>query len=123
MELKIINPASGLLSLLAILLILTIPACYYDVEEELYPVEPIGDVTYANDIEPIIDTYCAIGGCHLAGGLGVGVFDSYEKVKLKVDNGSFRKRVVDRKDMPPDGLPERELQKIQKWLNEGAPNN
>lgn len=103
---------------------MTLPGCYYDVEEELYPVQRIGPVTYTNDIAPIIQTSCAIAGCHVTGGTGAGVFTDYEGVKLKVDQGSFRVRVLERRDMPPGfALSGTDLQKIERWLNDGAPNN
>ena len=98
--------------------------CYYDVEEELYPVVVVDSATYTTDIRPIINASCAISGCHIPGGTGVGDFTSYEGVKLKVDQGSFRTRVLDQRNMPPGfALIGSDLQKIEIWLNDGALNN
>jgi hypothetical protein len=109
---------------LLIIIAVGFQGCYYDSEEDLYPVEEIGDVTYELDIAPIIQTSCAIAGCHVTGGTGAGVFEDYAGVKAKVDQGTFRSRVLDRRDMPPGfALGGADLQKIEQWLNEGAPNN
>ncbi len=102
-------------------------SCYYDNEEELYPSDnscEIEYVKYSIDIEPIINKSCAITSCHVAVGTGNGVFDSYEEVKRKVDNGSFENRVIVQQNMPPNGvLSKCELDQIQAWLNQEAPNN
>ena len=47
-------------------------------------------------------------------------------VLLKVDDGSFADRLFVQRDMPPAGntqLRACDLEKIQVWLNAGAPNN
>lgn len=102
--------------------------CEYNNEEELYPSIECDtlNVSYAEDIEPIIENDCATSGCHVAGGTGNGRFDNYQRVKAKVDNGSMRKRVVENKDMPPpdeEPLTSCQIDKIDAWLDAGAPNN
>lgn len=104
-----------------------ITSCQYDNEEELYPdVEcDTVNVSYAEDIEPIIDNSCATSGCHVDGGTGNGSFKNYTRVKAKVDNGSMRQRVVVTQDMPPDpeSLTACQINKIDAWIDAGAPNN
>jgi hypothetical protein len=102
-------------------------SCQYDNEEELYPdIEcDTVNVSYAEDIEPIIENDCATSGCHVAGGTGNGIFNNYTRVKAKVDNGSMRQRVVGQQDMPPDpeSLTQCQIDKVEAWLDAGAPNN
>lgn len=98
--------------------------CYYDNEEELYPITDSTEITYTKNIQPIIANNCAIPGCHVPGGSGSGDFTSYSGVKAKVDNGTFHQRVIVEKTMPPAGpLGNNQLQILEKWINAGAPNN
>lgn len=116
------------LAIVACLLVFT--GCYYDKEEELYEhyyaanACDTASVSWQEDIWPLIQGHCATTGCHVAGGTGNGIFSGYDPVKAKVDNGSFHQRVVVQRSMPPSGsLTECQLQKIQIWLDAGAPNN
>ena len=100
--------------------------CYYDKEDLLYGNDDcqVDAVSYSMNIEPIINTSCATSGCHAQGGSGIGIFDSYAGVKDKVDNGSFRQRVIADRDMPPGTpLSNCQIKYIEEWLNQGAPNN
>lgn len=109
-----------------LVLVLSLSSCYYDKEDLLYGNDDctVNSVSYSVDIEPIINTSCAISGCHVQGGSGNGIFDSYAGVKAKVDNGSFRQRVIVERDMPPTApLSNCQIKYIEQWLNEGAPNN
>lgn len=103
-------------------------ACYYDNQEDLLGENfndcNIENLTYSNEIEPIIAESCAISGCHLPGGSGNGVFLSFEGVLEKVNNGSLKNRVVEERTMPPNAaLTACEIDKISFWINQGAPNN
>ena len=84
-------------------------------------------VKYSKDIKPIIDTKCAISGCHVTGGIGNGVFSDYNAVYAKVSSGAFKSYVIDNvpEIMPRGGprLHDTLIAKIQCWLNAGAPNN
>lgn len=81
------------------------------------------NVTYSATVKPITDNNCAISGCHAAGS-GNGDFTTYAGLKAKVDNGSFKKRVIEDKTMPPSGpLPASDIEKLQCWLDAGAPEN
>lgn len=83
-------------------------------------------ISYAKDIQPIIQGQCATSGCHVAGGTGPTDFSTYAGVKMAVDYGSFKKRTIDGNPsfMPVSGkLPDQMLSKIRCWLNAGAPNN
>ncbi len=105
---------------------LLLPGCYYDVEEELYPPDPACETTalsYTANIKQLIDTNCAISGCHVAG-TGRVSFTAYAGVKQVADNGLMRQKVLVEKTMPPGGpLPDCELRQIDAWLKAGAPEN
>lgn len=108
-------------------LVFLMSGCYYDNEETLYPDAVMCDttnVTFHANIEPIIQGNCAVSGCHVAGGTGSGIFTTYAGLKTKVNNGSLKRRVLERKDMPPNSrLNGCQLSLIKIWLDAGAPNN
>jgi len=92
------------------------------------------EVGYELNIKPIIDNSCALGGCHVNGGDGPGVYITYENVVPFLEDGSFERTVIELKDdpnlgMPPDwsnngapkDLTETELQLVKCWLEKGFP--
>ncbi|MFZ6052768.1 hypothetical protein [Halocola ammonii] len=113
----------------SLLFVALLSSCYYDNEEELYPFDNCNlpqEVSYAADVEPIISGSCAVSGCHITGGEGNGVFDSYQSIKEKYDNGTFQNRVLQVGDMagPSYGnLSDCEVETLRKWVEQGAPNN
>lgn len=115
-----------LLSLAAVLLIGT-NGCYYDKEELLYPgsfCDTVG-VTWTTDIEPLINTKCAVSGCHANGTVAPNL-TGYTAVKAQADNGRLRARAIDGVPsfMPASGkLPACDLADLDAWLRAGAPNN
>jgi hypothetical protein len=120
-----------LISISILVLIVSLSSCYYDNEEELYPFDNCNlpqEISYAADVEPIISSSCAVSGCHVQGGEGNGVFDSYQAVAAKIDNGNgvFSNRVFEVGDMagPSYGnLADCEVETLRKWVEQGAPNN
>ncbi len=72
------------------------------------------DATYTMEIKPIIDRGCALGGCHVNGGDGPGIYTAYENIVPFIEDGSFRRTTLDQKDDPLLGMP-------PKWSNNGAP--
>jgi len=99
-------------------------ACEYKKGLAPKPVEevaasPCDSVKYSADIQPLLNTYCT--GCHS----GSPDFTNYAGTKAKVDDGTFKNRVITIKDMPQTGGPisQANLDKIQCWLDKGAPNN
>jgi len=82
--------------------------------------------SYSQRVAPIIAAKCAITGCHTGGALYAGDLDTYEQVKAKVDNGSFKLRVIDLKVMPPASstpLTADEYKILKCWCEAGAPDN
>ena len=73
----------------ALFLITLSNSCYFDNEEELYP-NAMCDASVTNFmdvIDPIIKSNCALSGCHVPGGTGIGNFTTYAGIKAAVDNG------------------------------------
>lgn len=80
-------------------------------------------ITYAKHIAPIMSSSC--NSCHSAGN-PLGDLTNYSGVKLKVDDGSFKQKVLVDKTMPKSPvspLSQKQLEMIQCWLDKGAPNN
>lgn len=77
------------------------------------------------DVQPIINTYCAISGCHDASFPNAN-YTTYQGIKDKADNGSLYNRLFNLANMPPATAPQPsslELQKIRCWIEDGAPQN
>jgi cytochrome c peroxidase len=68
-------------------------------------------VTYSGTIVPIIQTNCLGSGCHGSGSSNDN-FTVYAGIKTQADNGKLENRVLDKKDMPPDGLSRNERNKM-----------
>jgi len=106
-------------------------------------------ISYANNIQPIYDTSCALAGCHLGAAPAFGLdlaagasyaatvnVESLQRPKLfLVEPGNADQSYLVRKieggpdiageqmpaDMPP--LPGDEMDAIRQWITECAPNN
>ena len=121
---------------IAILSIFSISAlassCYYDKEDLLYGSGGNCDstaATYSGTVAPIMNSYCATGGCHNASSAAAGVvLDNYNGVKAIASNGKLIGTVnwaSGFSPMPKGGskLPNCNITKLQQWINAGAPNN
>ena len=103
-------------------------SCYYDNEEDLYELwnaqnncDTI-DVSFSEDIQPIMASHCATPGCHVPGGSGPGIFQTYEQISSVA--GGIRFRAVEVGDMPPSGpLSPCNQNLILAWIRAGAPDN
>lgn len=108
--------------------LLSLPGCYKDKEELLYPgsTDSVDCATvpasFAADIQPLITSRCAIPGCHDATASGGAILQTHAQISGKKDRVNQR-AIVD-KTMPPTGaLPPAEIEKIKCWIDAGAPNN
>jgi ribosomal protein S16 len=76
---------------------------------------------YSGKIEPIINTNCAISGCHDASsGMDMSTYDA---LKVYVDNGMLKDRALIKKNMPispVNPLSASQLNRINCWLEKGA---
>lgn len=111
---------------------ISLSGCYYDDEETLYalvtpPVCDTADVTYTNDIIPILEQEC--NGCHGSSAPGGGyILNTYTGLSVSIADGSFLGAVAHEagfSQMPKGGnqLPDCDIQFIKTWINQGAPNN
>lgn len=100
-----------------------IQSCYFDKAEELYPNSSCNtsSVTYANDVSKIINAKCASAGCHVVGAQLPDLSD-FNKVKSSVDRVKAR-AIIDRTMPPGAPLTPCEIDKLNKWINDGAQNN
>lgn len=105
------------------------PACHYNVEEELYP--DVGcatdEVTYAGTILPILEANCFI--CHGESiNTGNVTLEGYDNLLNYVNNGRLLGAIRHESGFSPmpqnqPQLVECTIQKIEAWVNSGAPNN
>ena len=107
--------------------------CYKDVIMPDATVDPDGPaqaVSFKNDVAPIMNTKCALSGCHVSGarkpflstalsyqeivsGGFVNTFVPKESILYKSINGTMREYI-------PSAV---ERQKVYDWIRNGAPNN
>lgn len=83
-------------------------------------------ITFSKDIQPLIKSNCATTGCHVPNGSAPGDYTTFDAIKSDADRGQLKKRMIDGNPsfMPPSGkLDEATLNKLNCWLNAGAPNN
>lgn len=111
------------------IVLLFFSSCYYDNEEELYPNTNCDTsmVTYSGEVLDILNLNCM--SCHSAAVNQGGVtLEGYANLKIYVDNGKFLGAI--RHDsgfsQMPQGapqLPTCNIEKIEAWINQGAPDN
>ena len=105
--------------------------CYYDVAEELYPMDAnfcdTSNVTYSANVLPIIQQECYT--CHSGSSPSGNVrLDNYTYLTVYADNGKLMGTISHSpgySPMPQGGnkLSSCEIATIQKWINNGRPNN
>lgn len=112
---------------------MTIRSCTYDVEDELFPMDPnmsacdTTGITYQGVIVPILDQRC--NNCHGTGiGLGNVLLEPHAEVLSYVNNDLLICSVLQEggcSPMPQNSprIPECEIASLQKWISDGAPNN
>jgi|WetSurMetagenome_2_1015567.scaffolds.fasta_scaffold87165_2 hypothetical protein len=122
---------NSLLLLAGILLGLMISSCEYDNAETLYPPAPCDTtmVTYSLTIAPIISLNCLSPDCHGGTAQTSGIpMEGYDNLKVVVDNqrliGALRWQ-NSYSFMPKNttALVECDIEKIERWVLNGAPNN
>lgn len=110
-------------------LMLNLASCSSDNAEDLFnPTDIVFEnVSYANDVLPIISTNCAFSGCHggPSGAAGV-VLDDYTQLKAIVDDERLVNVINNTNNfslMPPSGLADSSIALIEQWVIEGAEEN
>lgn len=113
--------------------------CYTDNKEELYPDNNTGGgggnacdtsgMSFATDIQPILNTNCALSGCHKTGSATGGyILDTYAGVNATVSSGRLLGSInheTGYSPMPKNSskLASCDINKITAWVNAGALNN
>lgn len=104
--------------------------CYYDNAEEVYYYYQFTcdttAISYAADVEPIINTQCL--SCHSGAAPDGNVsLENYAEVQAAAQNGSLHGTITATNGysiMPTSGpMPECNINKISAWINAGMPNN
>lgn len=95
--------------------------------KEVPPVEELvcettEDISYHEQIVPILETSCNNDGCHSIGFVS-GDFTHYNGVLDKVNDGSLFLRLEDGSMPPITPLSSEQLQLIVCWIANGSPNN
>jgi hypothetical protein len=81
-----------------------------------YETDPCAEISYTTHLKSLVNTRCAIPGCHVAG-FQPGDLTSYESLKVKAENGKLKMMVLDLNLMPPvDKLSEAEKQLFRCWI-------
>jgi hypothetical protein len=107
----------------------TLAGCYYDVEEELYLDTGCDttDVTYSGTVLPIIEGRCY--KCHdQVNNNGNVTLEGYDNLKRYANNGQLLGAVKHQAGfsaMPKNESPllSCEIEKIEKWIDDGGLNN
>lgn len=105
------------------------PVVVAPVEEE--EAEEVARVSFADDIQPILEARCATPGCHVApgaAGLDLSNYDSFKDsgvFDVGDGDGSLVVRRIDGGGMPPGGPPldDDQIQLFIDWIDEGAEDN
>lgn len=123
----------------------TMLSCESENEEELFaaPVIPMNDTTmndttmmdttgmtvvsFSMTIQPFVQNNCAVSGCHAANGQ-TPTMETYNQIKAQENR--IRARAINNRGssnrMPPAGrvlLTDQQVNDLQSWLDNGAPNN
>jgi hypothetical protein len=89
-------------------------------DSQMATVTEVPEVSYANEIRPIIETSCQLSNCH-GDRMGIPSFATYADVSANANGIKFR---TGNGSMPPAGpLPDAEVQLISDWVDQGAPDN
>jgi hypothetical protein len=100
-------------------------SCAYDNVDELYGkrVCTPGGTSFDQTIKPIVESNCAISGCHVTG-QQLPTLESYAQI---ADNAGQIKTRTSNGTMPPASsglsLTQQEIDAIACWVDEGAPDN
>ncbi len=116
---------------LAVSGLLVAVGCTKENAEDAYGPAPVTcdttNVTYSGVVQPIIAAKCATSGCHLGAGASGWDLSNYHGVLTSSEYGVLMPAINHTGPSPmPKGqakLDDCSIAKIQKWVNDGAPNN
>lgn len=113
----------NLLLFLAVSLVFS--SCYYDNAQLLYPEgnSCTGvSATFKVDVAPVMQSRCALSGCHAAGATNTGgALTNYAEIQSK--SALVRKSIANGTMPLGSSLSSAEIKSILCWIDSGAPNN
>lgn len=85
------------------------------------------EYTFSDDVRPIIETKCAVSGCH-NGDMGSDLnWNDFEELHKRAESGLVKFRVTHRimppSDSPAGPLTQEQINAIACWTDTGALNN
>lgn len=103
-------------------------SCYNDNAEDMYQNFPqdcdVAAVSFLQDVQPIINNNCV--GCHgsvsPSAGLSLITYDQIKNASAKI-NTRINLPQGNALRMPPGGMPQCNINKINAWIAQGALNN
>jgi hypothetical protein len=109
--------------------LVTLSACYYDVEEVLYPPSDCvtENMSFLTDIVPVIQSNCYV--CHSAAANTANItLEGHASISIYVQDGRLLGAIKHQSGfsaMPQNAPPLRacDIAKIESWIESGAPNN
>lgn len=116
----------------AIALLIGLSGCYYDKADKLYPLNTTTNTcdttttSYANDILPILNANCNLSGCHdNRSAYNFTVFATLQTWALNGRLVGDINMASGFNPMPKNlpKLPDCSINKITRWVNQGAQNN
>lgn len=118
-----------LLKSLIIMSLFLVSACYYDVEEDLYPngTCDTANMSFAQDIQPVLSANCL--ACHSASqAQGNVVLETHADVLIYANNGKLLGSIRQQAGFVamPQGQPALSTctqDRFAAWIADGAPNN
>jgi len=104
---------------------LTQSSCTSDTLPENTP-NPVCDslqITFDNQVQPIINASCAFTGCHVAG-FAWGDYTTYDGISSFLNENQFEREVIVTMDMPIGGtLTDDELEIMECWIQNNYAEN
>lgn len=127
----------AILFLLVMGSVVTMVSCYNDNLSEMTPSSGVsggscdttGVMTYTNHVVPVLKANCGLNsGCHSSRNTSGYDLSNYNGVKAVVASGKLMSSITwtgSATRMPENGskMNDCNILKIQKWVNDGAPNN
>jgi hypothetical protein len=88
---------------------------------------PSSPPSWKTAVQPIVNTYCATGGCHVPGGSSPYDYTNYAGVKANATRmiTQLQRCLMPLADAspPPKPLPDADRQTLMYWVTCGAPDN
>jgi len=104
------------------IVVLTMIGCTYENEEELMA-DQCQEVSFDQDVKPIIQNNCAVSGCHVSG-TPPPDFNEFNNIKIRT---SLIRQFINTGVMPPASsgrtLSDEQIKTITCWIDAGAPAN